>query len=82
MPLLYILRDIQTPTRRFLTPARIPAYVGPGVGIQLQNPGPHKGRLLFIGHHGAYVEDFVWYSDDDGSTYTVSNTSLLKMDEV
>ena len=28
--------------------------VGPGTGIRLRS-GPHAGRLLFIGHFGAYV---------------------------
>lgn len=29
--------------------------VGPGTGIQLQHAGsPHVGRILFIGHYGAY----------------------------
>ena len=36
--------------------------------------GPHKGRLLFIGHRGAYVEDTVWYTDDGGKTYHTSAT--------
>jgi len=59
---------------------------GPGVGIQLSATNPHApGRLLFIGHAGAYVQDYVWYSDDHGKSYKVSKTatgdSLLKMDE-
>jgi sialidase-1 len=59
---------------------------GPGVGIQLGPSNPHApGRLLFIGHSGAYIQDYVWYSDDHGTTYNLSLTatgrSLLKMDE-
>ena len=30
------------------------AYVGPGRGLQLSDKSPAPGRLLFIGHHGAY----------------------------
>ena len=45
---------------------------GPGVGIQLSATNPHApGRLLFIGHAGAYIQDYVWYSDDGGETYKV-----------
>lgn len=54
--------------------------VGPGVGLQLQH-GVHAGRILFIGHFGAYGHDSVWYSDDDGATYHVADATLLKMDE-
>lgn len=32
--------------------------MGPGAGIQLKQ-GPHAGRLLYIGHFGAYVRDEV-----------------------
>jgi sialidase-1 len=54
------------------------AAAGPGVGIQLTQ-GTHKGRLLFIGHRGAYVQDSVWFSDDGGKTYSTSNTILQEM---
>lgn len=30
---------------------------------------------MFIGHQGAYKNDYVWYSDDGGNTYKVSNTT-------
>ena len=30
------------------------ASVGPGRGIQLSDKSPAPGRILFIGHHGAY----------------------------
>eukprot|EP00051_Salpingoeca_urceolata_P005891 m.78442 g.78442 ORF g.78442 m.78442 type:complete len:467 (-) comp14586_c0_seq2:288-1688(-) len=67
---------------RFLSPGTVPTDVGPGVGIQLSKSNKYAGRLLFIGHHGAYEFDSVWYSDDGGLTYTQSNTSsMLKMDE-
>lgn len=55
---------------------------GPGVGLQLAATNPKApGRLLFIGHHGAYKEDFIWYSDDHGQTYHLAETSLKTMDE-
>jgi len=55
---------------------------GPGRGLALsQSGGAHAGRLLFIGHHGAYVEDAVWYSDDGGVTYNLSTSTFPKMDE-
>ena len=28
--------------------------VGPGRGLQLSEDSPTPGRILFIGHHGAY----------------------------
>ena len=49
-------------------------------GLELTQ-GDHKGRLLFIGHRGAYVEDAVWYTDDGGATYKTSAHTLPKMDE-
>ncbi|KAK8804128.1 hypothetical protein WA171_000221 [Blastocystis sp. BT1] len=55
-------------------------YVGVGHGLQLRY-GPHAGRLLFIGHHGAYEYDPVWYTDDLGKSWTASNTYFKKMDE-
>eukprot|EP00041_Stephanoeca_diplocostata_P035691 m.1268133 g.1268133 ORF g.1268133 m.1268133 type:complete len:454 (-) comp24744_c0_seq13:7009-8370(-) len=54
--------------------------VGPGIGLQLQH-GAHAGRILFIGHFGAYGHDSVWYSDDNGVSYHVANATLMKMDE-
>lgn len=48
------------------------------MGIQLTQ-GKHKGRLLFIGHRGAYVQDSVWYSDDNGKTYSAADAVLEKM---
>eukprot|EP00038_Savillea_parva_P011514 m.198036 g.198036 ORF g.198036 m.198036 type:complete len:464 (-) comp20324_c0_seq1:39-1430(-) len=54
--------------------------VGPGVGIQLHQ-GPHRGRLLYIGHYGAYGHDTVWYSDDNGQTWAVGQGNFSKMDE-
>ena len=56
------------------------AAAGPGRGLELTQ-GAHRGRLLFIGHQGAYKSDSVWYTDDGGKTYTPSATILPKMDE-
>lgn len=36
---------------------------------------------IFIGHHGAYDYDPVWYTDDMGESWTASNTYFKKMDE-
>lgn len=73
----------------------VPSDVGPGVGLRLTKgkwAGNHQyltylltvmaGRLLFIGHHGAYEYDSVWYTDDGGATYNVSQTNFTHMDEV
>jgi hypothetical protein len=38
--------------------------------------------VVFVAHHGGYGHDVVYYSDDDGQTYTMSPTLLAKMDEV
>jgi len=59
------------------------SYVGPGVGLRLSEDHPTApGRLLFIGHLGAYGHDYVWYSDDGAKTWTASDTSGLgKTDE-
>ena len=62
------------------------AETGPGVGLRLSDSNPyHPGRLLFIGHRGAYVEDVIWLSDDGGLTYSLASTptghTLPKMDE-
>lgn len=55
--------------------------VGPGVGIRLRQ-NSKQGRLLFIGHYGAYGHDAVWFSDDNGDSYTAANSSTLEfMDE-
>lgn len=54
--------------------------MGPGIGIQL-TMGPHSGRILFIGHYGAYVRDRVWYTDDGGESFAVANGTLDYMDE-
>lgn len=56
------------------------AAAGPGRGLRLTS-APHQGRMLFIGHRGAYVQDTVWFTDDGGSTYITSATVLEKMDE-
>lgn len=58
---------------------------GPGRGLQLlskySNTNGYHGRILFIAHHGSYETDVVWYSDDLGITYKVSETLLEHMDE-
>ncbi len=55
--------------------------VGPGVGLQLSPKSKYAGRLLFVGYNNE--SDFVWFSDDGGETYHLSNTStLLRMLEV
>ena len=66
--------------------AQTGASTGPGRGLQLSASHRHApNRLLFIGHHGAYQQDFIWFSDDSGKSYALSKTptgnSLPKMDE-
>eukprot|EP00043_Microstomoeca_roanoka_P014138 m.139278 g.139278 ORF g.139278 m.139278 type:complete len:179 (+) comp15940_c0_seq5:958-1494(+) len=61
--------------------AVVPSDVGPGVGLQLSPQSKYAGRLLFIGHHGAYEYDSVWFSDDGGQTYQLSKTNFTSMDE-
>jgi len=53
---------------------------GPGTGLQLAG-GEHDGRLLVISHHGAYVDDYISYSDDDGITWTTNPSPFPTMDE-
>ena len=46
---------------------------GPGAGLILTKP-PHAGRLFMAGHHDVPAElDVAWYSDDNGSSWTLSN---------
>ena len=47
--------------------------VGPGTGIQLSQ-GPRKGRLLFIGHYGAYGHDVKDPQNPTHSQFCVSIT--------
>eukprot|EP01051_Picozoa_sp_SAG22_P013921 SAG22_NODE_1619_length_3970_cov_1.777577_2_plen_431_part_00 len=68
-----------TPIDRFLGPGYDHAAAGHS-GLQLFT-GPHAGRLLFIGHRGAYVEDSVWFTDDGGATYKTAKQKMAKMDE-
>eukprot|EP01084_Bolivina_argentea_P221131 374612_1 len=64
-----------------------PTYLFTGLptGLQLLNNASSKyyGRILFSGHfntsYGAIGH--VWYSDDYGETYKISNTSLSHMQE-
>lgn len=57
---------------------------GPGNGaVVLSSPSsPAPRRLVFASHFGAYADDVVYYSDDGGATFAVSQTVLPKMDEV
>jgi hypothetical protein len=58
------------------------ATPGPGTGTQL---GPHSstpGRLIVAAHYGAYEDDVSWYSDDHGSSWTLSTPALAHLDEV
>ena len=52
------------------------SLVGPANGIQLES-----GRLVFCGHYGVYNSTQVWYSDDHGKTYSLSETVFPYMDE-
>lgn len=63
----------------YLTPYQS-TYPGPGAGV-MKEYEPHKGRLLFIGHYGAYGKDIVWYSDDHGKTYKRAEYTFPQMDE-
>ena len=38
-------------------------------------------RLVFCGHWGVYNSTEVWYSDDGGNTYALSQTVFQRMDE-
>jgi acyl-homoserine-lactone acylase len=53
-------------------------------GIVLQGKGQqaqHRGRLVWTGHFGMYGATLVWYSDDGGSSYKLSETTFPHMDE-
>ena len=53
--------------------AQTGASTGPGRGLQLSASHRHApNRLLFIGHRGAYQQDFIWFSDDGGASWTTS----------
>lgn len=55
------------------------SLVGPSNGIQLTHNADHKGRLVWCGHWGVYNSTEVWYSDDNGVTYTLSASNFFKM---
>eukprot|EP01062_Namystynia_karyoxenos_P053888 TRINITY_DN438_c0_g1_i1.p1 TRINITY_DN438_c0_g1~~TRINITY_DN438_c0_g1_i1.p1 ORF type:complete len:499 (+),score=155.31 TRINITY_DN438_c0_g1_i1:99-1499(+) len=56
--------------------------VGPGVGLRLSATNPHApGRLLFIGHVGPYKRDWVWFTDDNGASYSVANGTFTAQNE-
>ena len=51
---------------------------GKGRGLQLKH-GPKAGRLLFIG--GSAAGDRVYFSDDHGASYQLSETLIPQMNE-
>lgn len=50
---------------------------GPGAGVELAD----SKRLLVVSHHGAYVDDYISYSDDAGKSWTTVAQAFPKMDE-
>jgi len=50
---------------------------GPGAGVELAD----SKRLLVVSHHGAYVDDYISYSDDAGMSWTTVAQAFPKMDE-
>lgn len=55
---------------------------GPGTALQLDaKTSRHPGRLLVVGHHGPYQQDYVTYSDDLGATWTTISRTFPTMDE-
>nr|DAA35231.1 TPA_inf: sialidase NEU1.1 [Karenia brevis] len=50
---------------------------GPGAGIELGA----SHRMLVVSHHGAYVNDYISYSDDRGTTWKTIGQTFPKMDE-
>ena len=68
------------------------ALPGPGAALAIPLPkdarNSSRERLLFCAHYGAYVADAVFFSDDGGSSFTLSNSTktvesslLQRMDE-
>eukprot|EP01051_Picozoa_sp_SAG22_P009424 SAG22_NODE_787_length_7239_cov_4.418487_3_plen_284_part_00 len=57
------------------------SLVGPSNGIQLVHNTEHRDRLVWCGHWGVYNSTQVWYSDDNGQSYTLSETVFQYMDE-
>ena len=54
--------------------------VGPGAGIQLSSTNKfHPNRIMWSGTHDGYGYDCIWYSDDGGATYNISESSLMQM---
>lgn len=56
------------------------ALTGPGSGVALEVSPGHE-RLLAVAHRGAYIEDYVTYSDDGGTTWTTQERTFPRMDE-
>ena len=55
---------------------------GPGAGLVLTSAsGAHAGRIVMSGTTSAYGQDFTFFSDDGGNTWTPGQTSLAGMDE-
>jgi len=52
------------------------AMPGPGTALQTDT-----GRVMVISHQGPYVADRISYSDDDGVSWTTTETSFKGMDE-
>lgn len=50
---------------------------GPGAGVELAP----SGRLLVVSHHGAYVADYLTYSDDGGISWRTVGLPFPNMDE-
>ena len=62
------------------------ANAGPGRGVQLSSAAaPHAGRLVMVGWDRAYPDpqrhDCVWYSDNAGADWQVSETTIPMMNE-
>lgn len=53
---------------------------GPGAGLLLEHPS-YAGRLFMAGHHDVPTElDVAWFSDDNGKSWKLSNTSAAQSD--
>ena len=67
-----------------LTPLCANANAGPGRGVQLST-GADAGRLVMVGWDKKYPtpdrHDCVWYSDDAGRNWAISQTPIPEMNE-
>mgnify|MGYP003950411995 CR=1 FL=1 len=58
------------------------ALPGPGTALQLSATHPtHPGRLLVVSHKGAYQNDYVTVSDDNGARWSTRPRAYPGMDE-